>query len=50
MSSVSSLRNYSPQHRFYPEDSRLLTHEISEFDDEYCWALDDVLASCSVDA
>jgi len=28
MSSVSSLRHYSPQHRFYPpENSRLLTHE-----------------------
>mmetsp|Transcript_30246 Transcript_30246/g.46157 ORF Transcript_30246/g.46157 Transcript_30246/m.46157 type:complete len:584 (-) Transcript_30246:47-1798(-) len=27
MSSVSSLRNYSPEHRFYPDDSRLLGHE-----------------------
>jgi len=28
MSTVSSLRNYSPEHRFYPEDSRLLSHEL----------------------
>jgi len=44
MSSVSSLRNYSPQHRFYPEDSRLLSHEISGIERD-CWALEDVLAS-----
>lgn len=31
MTSVSSLRNYSPQHRFYPEQNhRLLAHEISD--------------------
>lgn len=41
MSSVSSLRNYSPQHRFYPEDSRLLSHEICSESD--CWALEDVM-------
>ena len=30
MTSVSSLRHYSPQHRFYPEQNhRLLAHEIS---------------------
>lgn len=43
MSSVSSLRHYSPQHRFYPEDSRLLSHEI--IDDKECWDLEDVLFS-----
>jgi len=43
MSSVSSLRNYSPQHRFYPEDSRLLSHEMR--DTLECWNLEDVLAS-----
>lgn len=44
MSSVSSLRNYSPQHRFYPEDSRLLSHEISGLLERNCWGLEDVLA------
>ncbi len=30
MTSVSSLRHYSPQHRFYPEQNhRLLAHEIN---------------------
>mmetsp|Transcript_20985 Transcript_20985/g.34688 ORF Transcript_20985/g.34688 Transcript_20985/m.34688 type:complete len:606 (+) Transcript_20985:102-1919(+) len=42
MSSVSSLRHYSPQHRFYPEDSRLLSHEIDSAEQE-CWDLEDVL-------
>jgi len=49
MSSVSSLRNYSPQHRFYPEDSRLLSHEISGIEPD-CWMLEDVLASDEMDA
>jgi 5' nucleotidase family len=32
MASVSSLRHYSPQHRFYPEPNfRLLAHEINNF-------------------
>lgn len=43
MPSVSSLRHYSPQHRFYPEqDMRLLAHEIRDGEAE-CWELDDVL-------
>lgn len=30
MTSVSSLRNYSPQHRFYPESNgRMLAHEVT---------------------
>jgi hypothetical protein len=42
MSSVGSLVNYSPQHRFYPEqDFRLLAHEIGGADT--CWSLDDVV-------
>jgi 5' nucleotidase family len=48
MSSVSSLRNYSPQHRFYPEDSRLLSHELVALERD-CWVLEDVLASDSLD-
>jgi hypothetical protein len=48
MSSVSSLRHYSPQHRFYPEDSRLLSHEISCAEKE-CWELEDVLCSTGMD-
>lgn len=43
MASVSSLRLYSPQHRFYPEqDFRLLAHEINRQGTE-CWDLEDVL-------
>jgi hypothetical protein len=43
MASVSSLRLYSPQHRFYPEPNfRLLAHEISGKGTE-CWDLEDVL-------
>lgn len=39
MTSVSSLRFYSPQHRFYPEQThRLLAHEIR--DGPHCWDLD----------
>jgi hypothetical protein len=42
MTSVSSLRFYSPQHRFYPEQAhRLLAHEIQE--GPTCWILDDLL-------
>ena len=37
MSSVGSLRLYSPQHRFYPEpDFRLLAHEIKMSTEVYC--------------
>lgn len=33
MTSVSTLRHFSPQHRFYPEqDTKLLAHEIKEAD------------------
>ncbi|GKY90471.1 hypothetical protein MPSEU_000020900 [Mayamaea pseudoterrestris] len=45
MTSVSSLRNYSPQHRFYPNHNhRLLAHEMQK-DSSECWSLDDVLAT-----
>lgn len=45
MTSVSSLRNYSPQHRFYPNHNhRLLAHEMQN-DSTECWSLDDVLAT-----
>jgi len=40
MSSVSSMRHYSPEHRFYPEDARLLSHEIRGGVDADCWTLD----------
>jgi hypothetical protein len=44
MPSVSCLRHYSPQHRFYPEqDTRLLAHEIKDAD-AGCWELEDVLS------
>jgi len=36
MSNVSCLRHYSPQHRFYPDDARLLSHEIRGVAPE-CW-------------
>lgn len=43
MSNIGSLRLYSPQHRFYPEqDFRLLAHEING-DETECWDLSDVL-------
>lgn len=48
MSSVSSLRNYSPQHRFYPEDSRLLSHEIRGADRD-CWLLEDMVHAATDD-
>lgn len=44
MSSVSSLRHYSPQHRFYPSDSSLLSHEMGGSIGE-CWDLEDVLSA-----
>ena len=44
MTSVSSLRHYSPQHRFYPEPThRLLAHEIRQSPE--CWTLEEVLES-----
>jgi hypothetical protein len=36
MSNVGSLRHYSPQHRFYPEPPRLLSHEIRGSNPECC--------------
>ena len=36
MSNVSSMRHYSPHHRFYPEPPRLLSHEIRGSDPECC--------------
>jgi hypothetical protein len=36
MPSISALRHYSPQHRFYPEDARLLSHEVQVATPE-CW-------------
>jgi len=36
MPSISALRHYSPQHRFYPEDARLLSHEVQIANPE-CW-------------
>jgi len=39
MSNVSDLRHYSPQHRFYPDDARLLSHEMEKVGSE-CWAID----------
>jgi len=42
MSSVECLRYYSPEHRFYPEDSRLLSHEPL-LDGSECWDIDDTL-------
>jgi len=36
MSNVSDLRHYSPQHRFYPDDARLLSHEMEKVDSD-CW-------------
>ena len=44
MDNIGSLRNYSPQHRFYPEpDFRLLAHEINRGSPAECWDLEDVL-------
>lgn len=41
MSNVSDLRHYSPQHRFYPDDARLLSHEIQKAGPE-CWDFNDI--------
>lgn len=41
MSNVSDLRHYSPQHRFYPDDARLLSHEIQKPGIE-CWDFDEI--------
>ena len=47
MSSISNLRHYSPQHRFYPEQgARLLAHEIQGGEPD-CWDLEDVMG-CEV--
>lgn len=47
MSSVSNLRHYSPQHRFYPEQgARLLAHEIQDAE-RACWDLEDVMG-CAI--
>lgn len=40
MSNVGSLRHYSPQHRFYPESPKLLSHEIRGGNPE-CWDFDE---------
>ena len=42
MSSVDCLRYYSREHRFYPEDLRLLIHEPLLEGGE-CWDIDDTL-------
>jgi len=48
MTSVSSLRFYSPQHRFYPEQThRLLAHEIRE--GPVCFTLDDIMSNVDDD-
>lgn len=48
MSSVGSLLNYSPQHRFYPEDARLLGHELPvQGVETECWELEDVMKTQS---
>jgi 5' nucleotidase family len=47
MTSISSLRHYSPQHRFYPEQgARLLAHEIRGAEPN-CWDLEDVMG-CTI--
>eukprot|EP00580_Thalassiosira_gravida_P001274 CAMPEP_0201603514 /NCGR_PEP_ID=MMETSP0492-20130828/3931_1 /ASSEMBLY_ACC=CAM_ASM_000837 /TAXON_ID=420259 /ORGANISM="Thalassiosira gravida, Strain GMp14c1" /LENGTH=612 /DNA_ID=CAMNT_0048067309 /DNA_START=101 /DNA_END=1939 /DNA_ORIENTATION=+ len=40
MSNVGSFRHYSPQHRFYPESPKLLSHEIRGSNPE-CSEIDD---------
>jgi len=42
MSNVSDLRHYSPQHRFYPDDARLLSHEMEKVGAE-CWDFDRII-------
>jgi len=44
MSNICALRNYSPQHRFYPDDARLLSHEIQKPGPE-CWDFDEIIDS-----
>jgi hypothetical protein len=48
MSNVSSLRHYSAQHRFYPDDARLLSHETTGTAQE-CWELDRSLDNIDVE-
>ena len=36
MSTTASFRHYSPQHRFYPESPKLLSHEIRGSNPECC--------------
>ena len=36
MSTIASFRHYSPQHRFYPESPKLLSHEIRGSNPECC--------------
>jgi len=42
MSDVSDIANYSPQHRFYPYEAKVLSHEI-EGDESECWDLDNII-------
>ena len=42
MSNISDLRHYSPQHRFYPDDARLLSHEIEKEGPE-CWDFEQII-------
>jgi HAD superfamily 5'-nucleotidase-like hydrolase len=42
MSDVSALANYSPQHRFYPHEAKVLSHEITGERSE-CWDLEEIL-------
>lgn len=41
LTNVESLRHYSPQHRFYPQDVGLLGHEIIGRISE-CWDFDEI--------
>lgn len=48
MSSISNLRHYSPQHRFYPEQgARLLAHEIQGGNSD-CWDIEDYANGCDL--
>eukprot|EP00551_Chaetoceros_affinis_P012248 CAMPEP_0203667882 /NCGR_PEP_ID=MMETSP0090-20130426/4621_1 /ASSEMBLY_ACC=CAM_ASM_001088 /TAXON_ID=426623 /ORGANISM="Chaetoceros affinis, Strain CCMP159" /LENGTH=694 /DNA_ID=CAMNT_0050532161 /DNA_START=130 /DNA_END=2214 /DNA_ORIENTATION=- len=42
MCNISALRHYSPQHRFYPDDTRLLSHEIQKAGPE-CWDFEEII-------
>lgn len=46
MSNVGSLRHYSPQHRFYPESPKLLSHEIRGSNPECCDIDDPMFDNC----